>query len=197
MTRTAQPLGTYIGGKVLNTSPIFENGQLHNYALVFMIGGLANLLALFWSAYFINESNDILQFNLRFNRKTNIEMNTINTININDEHNKNENTMNEAIEQKNTFKLLFKFNNIKDMFSTCLKKRDNYVRLQIWLLFVAIIFNLLSSIGPMMFLYQFVQKVYSWNSETYSNASALGNILNALATLIIVPILIKVNSLSL
>ena len=47
-------------------------------------------------------------------------------------------------------------------------------------------------IGPGVFLYSFAQQVYHCNSDNYTNASAIGNVITALSTLTIVPILIKV-----
>jgi hypothetical protein len=168
--------------------------------MVFVIGGIAHFVGLLWAIFMINESKDIIRFNLKFNKNSNFEMKNMDK---NEGQKSTENTINHSLDHENKYqnkhplKLLFNLNNVKEMFKTCLKRRDNYVRLQIWLLFLSMACFLLSHIGPIFFLYQFAQKVYLWNSEEYSNASALGNVANALATIFIAPILIKVNKLQL
>jgi hypothetical protein len=166
--------------------------------MVFIIGGVFNFVALLWAIFMINESKDIIKFNLKFNKNSNLEMKNMDK---NEGQKSTENTINHSLDHKNKYqnkhplKLLFNWNNVMEMFRTCLKRRDNYVRLQIWLLFLSMLCYLVSHIGPMMFLYQFAQKVYLWNPEEYSNASALGHVVNALATIFIASILIKVNKL--
>ena len=179
-------MGTYVSGKMLNTKPIFDNsGQLHNYALIFVIQCIAYLLILIWTVFMINEEEDIINFENKFNK-------TIDS-------NGGESHINKRLKQMHDnkhihpIKLLFNFKNIRDMWRTCIKKRTNYVRLQIWLLFISMVCFVLSHSGPIFFLYQFAQKEYHWNAEQYSNAFAIEKVVSALATLILMPLFVRVS----
>ncbi|CAG2181747.1 unnamed protein product, partial [Oppiella nova] len=88
-------------------------------------------------------------------------------------------------------KLLFDCTNVKEMLKTCCKPRANHVRLQIWLLFLSMAIYIMAYMAPIVFMFQFCQKVYNWDSETYSNVSAGASFISCAATLIIAPILIK------
>ncbi|CAG2101156.1 unnamed protein product [Medioppia subpectinata] len=183
----ALPLGSYVGGLVLNTTPLFSTGQLHNYSAVFIIGGVAFALALIWILYMVDERRDVGEWERRFNRLSDTET---------DEE------VAERVRQKlqkyddnqdiHPIKLLLNLSNAREMWRTCSKRRDGWTRLQIWLLFLSMACYLMSNIGPVFFLYQFSQKVYNWDSKTYSDVTAIAHIAITLATMIFAPILLKV-----
>jgi len=142
-------------------------------------------IAFLWAVFVIDQQNDKNLFEEHFSENIEIlknENNFHNRVNDNKDIHKDIHPL----------RLLIDLNNIKDMFGTCCKRRTNYVRLQIWLLFASTSIYLLAHVGPIIFLFAFVQKVYSWDSETYSNASTIDKLIVALGTITIGPILIKV-----
>ncbi|XP_054156892.1 proton-coupled folate transporter-like [Oppia nitens] len=180
------PLGTYLGGIVLNTTPMFSNGQLHNYSGVYAIAGVTYVLALCWTIFMVNEKRDIRLWEQRFRNSCDdndveFETRVENKIKRYDDY-----------RHIHPIKLLVNIKNVKEMWSTCAKPRANLVRIQIWLLFLSVSCYMLSHVGPIIFLFQFTQKVYSWNSQMYSNGSAISSFTIALATIIIAPVLIRV-----
>lgn len=184
----AQPLGTFLGGKILNSSPMFNGGQLYNYATIFLILAIAHVIMLAWTVFFIDEERDTIEFDRRFGE---------NDVDSDEKPVLVCDKLKRFDQYKgiHPVKLLFDMSNVKDMFRTCFKKRPDNVRLQLWLLFLSTACYLLTHVGPYIFLFSFVQKVYNWNSEIYSNVSAINNVVNALATFIMAPIFIKVNQM--
>ena len=158
--------------------------------MVFIIGAAANFAALLWVLLRVNEKRDIKEFRKRFHMKEDIEMQKKGQQVCDKQQQFNDN------KHIHPLKLLFNFENVRDIVKTCCKPRTNYIRLQIWLLYLSMLCYLMAHMGTTVFLFPFVQKIYQWNSETYSNASAIGNVIQALATLLIAPILIKVTSIN-
>ena len=186
----ATPLGTLIGGKVLNSSPMLHQGQLHNYTMVYIIGASAHLICLVWLVFRVNEKKDMNEFEKRFcDKEEGVEMETRGPKGPVVCEKRQQFEDNKHI---HPLKLLFNWRNVTDMFKTCCKPRPNYVRCQIWLLFLSMLCYIMVHVGPGTFLYPFVQKVYEWNSDAYTTASAIGNVITALVTLLAVPILIRV-----
>ena len=167
---------------------MMKHGQLHNYTMVYIVSAALNLVSLIWVLLRVNEKRDSREFKKRFNSSSanNIEMKTKGRV------------VNEMQKQFNDNKhihplrLLFNFRNVTDMVRTCCKPRANYVRLQIWLLFLTMLCYLMVHMGSGVFLFPFVERVYGWDSEIFSTASAIGNVINALCTLMVAPVLIKV-----
>jgi hypothetical protein len=110
-----------------------------------------------------------------------------------------ENNVNQELEKEknskkvNPLKLLFNFDNVKDIVRTCIKKRDNRVRLKIWLIFFTMLCNQFINNTPDVFEFQFVEKIYYWNAETYAYFSAIGTISHTFFTITCAPLLIHVN----
>ena len=172
----------------MNTHTFYSGGQLYNYSGAFLLGGAAYLLVLMWTIFKINETKDTIVFDKKFNTNRDSVITGDREVQIIREKHK------QFADNKhiNPVKLLFSLDNLKDIVETCCKPRGNYVRLQIWLLFLSMSCYLLAHIGPMIFMYQFSQKVYEWDSGTYSNATAIASIATALGTMTIAPILLKV-----
>jgi len=47
--------------------------------------------------------------------------------------------------------------------------------------------------GPMVFMFQYVQRVFNWNSSTYSNYTTIGGVINVTTMFLLPPLLVKVN----
>ncbi|CAG2106821.1 unnamed protein product [Medioppia subpectinata] len=188
MMSLAQPFGTYVGGAVLNMSPLWANsGQLHNYMGVYLICGVAYLLATIWTLFMIDERKDMEAFQRDFG-STNGEEEDMSLR----EEMLNKQKQYDDNRHIHPIRLLFDCRNVKDMFITCWKRRTNYVRLQLWLLFLSMAIYIMAYMGPITILFAFVQKVYKWNSATFSNISAIGSLISVAAIFVISPILIKV-----
>ncbi|XP_054157504.1 uncharacterized protein LOC128955852 [Oppia nitens] len=189
----SQPLGTYIGGLVLNMKPIFKTGQLHNYTGVFTIAGVMYLAILIWTVIFVNEKRDINKWEQKF--PSHITESITSDNNTDDIVNSKLKTFDEYKHIK-PIKLLFDLKNAKEMWRTCSRKRHNHLRLQIWLLFLSFACFIIAHVGPIIFMFQFTQKVYGWDSQTYSTWSAITSGTGALATFIIAPLLLKILKIS-
>ncbi|CAG2104672.1 unnamed protein product, partial [Medioppia subpectinata] len=186
---SAMPLGTYVGGIVLNTPSMFSSGQIHNYSGVYLIMGIANALILLWVIYRVDEEKDLREWERVFG-----------TTGADGADTSKESA--ERLERKlkryednkhiHPIRLLFNMKNVKEMLITCCERRPNHVRLQIWLLFIGMACFLLSYVGPIIFLFQFTQKVYKWDSKIYSNGSAIGSIVQAVGSMIVGPLLVRV-----
>ena len=185
MSGSATPLGTYLGGKVLNTTPLMNGGQLYNYTAIYAIVGITSLVMLIWTIFMVDERRDTIEWHKRFD-ESNLDSDS-KVVLPSDKLSRFD-----SFKGTHPLKLLFKLDNVREMFRTCFKKRPGTVRLQLWLLLVVMIFFMISHIGPIIFLYSFTQKIYGWNSETYSNASVIEKIVNTLVTFISAPILIRV-----
>ncbi|CAG2106820.1 unnamed protein product, partial [Medioppia subpectinata] len=188
MMSIASPVGTYIGGAVLNTNPLWANsGQLHNYMGVYMICGVVYLLATIWTLFMIDERKDMEAFQRDFGSINGEEED----MSLREEM-ANKQKQYDDNRHIHPIRLLFNCRNVKDMFTTCCKRRTNYVRLQLWLLFVSMAIFVIAFMGPIVFLYSFVQIIYKWDSQMFSNISAAGSFISIGAVFFVTPILIKV-----
>ena len=146
-------------------------------------------MMLFWTIFFIDEEKDSIEFEKRFGQTD---------VDSDDKQSTVRDKLKRFDQYKGThpIKLLFDMNNVKDMFRTCFKKRPEKARLQLWLLFLSTACYLLTHVGPYLFLFSFVQKVYNWNSGVYSDWLAINNIINGVVTFVFAPIFIKVIRIS-
>ena len=121
----------------------------------------------------INEDNDRLQFEVRLGEK----------VHTNPGY---------GSETKHPLKLLFDLKNVKLMIMTFIKKRPYNVRAQILLLCVALFNYMFIQYAPLTFLFQFTERMYNWNAQTYSYMSSIGYFINSLAAIFLGPLLIRV-----
>jgi PCFT/HCP family folate transporter-like MFS transporter 1/3 len=105
-----------------------------------------------------------------------------------------ENKKNEE-EKRHPIRMLFDLSNMKEMYFCAIKKRPNKVRKQIWLLYGIMIITIISYRANSI-NFQFVQKIYYWDAEFYASISSISMIVHTIATLTIVPFLIKVVKLN-
>jgi hypothetical protein len=156
------------------------NGQLHNYGLIFFICSVGSFLAFLWALFAIDQQHDSEAFEDNFGEKSSNSK-------------KNREIENSSEVKQNPIKLLFNIRNVKEIFMTCIKKRDNYVRAQIWLLILSAFCVLFIVMSPMSFLFQFVEKMYEWDAEKYSYVNSVGTITHTVITMTVTPIFIKVS----
>jgi hypothetical protein len=161
-------------------TPVGGNGQLHNYGLIFFICSVGSFIAFLWTLFAIDQQQDSKAFEDNFGEKSS--------------NSKKDLKIENSLEVKqNPIKLLFNLRNVKEIVMTCIKKRDNYVRAQIWLIILSLFCHLFVVMSPMSFLFQFVEKIYEWNAEKYSYISSLGTISHTMVMMTITPIFIKVS----
>lgn len=86
----------------------------------------------------------------------------------------------------------FDLGNVREMFRALTKKRSYQVRLQVLLLFAALLLYLIAYFGPPVFLFQYTQRVFQWDSQQYSTYFSLGCVVNIISTFLWVPILLRV-----
>jgi RsiW-degrading membrane proteinase PrsW (M82 family) len=156
------------------------NGQLHNYGLIFFICSVGSFIAFLWTLFAIDQQHDSKAFEDNFGEKSS---NSRKDLEIE----------NSSEVKQNPIKLLFNLRNVKEIVMTCIKKRDNYVRAQIWLLILSAFCGLFILMSPMSFLFQFVEKMYEWDAEKYSYVNSVGTITHTVITMTVTPIFIKVS----
>ena len=191
-------MGTTLSGKLLYMNPILSNKQLHNYLIVFLIAALINFLSLIWAFAMINEQKDRKEFYDKFshgNNQQDVELSNVTSEPQDVDQNKTENYHRnhyKEYENENPIKLLFDCGNVIEIVRTCLKKRSNLVRAQIWLLFLSQLMFNTSTEGVNNFLFQFTEKVYQWNGEQFSYASSIFTLVMVVCMMTVIPLIIKV-----
>ncbi|XP_054156950.1 thymic stromal cotransporter homolog, partial [Oppia nitens] len=189
VTSIAGILGTYVGGKIIASSPMLNGGQLHNYTAISLLSGGLYTIALLWTIFMINERRDQKRFYKLFAKESEqLSNNDEGRALLSEDGHHRDNHRRRV----HPIKSLFNINNIKEMLITCCKPRRHYVRLQIWLLILSMAILVLAYMGPLIFLFPFVQKIYQWDSETYSTMNALNGLVSSLCTIFIGPLFIKI-----
>ncbi|XP_042907338.1 proton-coupled folate transporter-like [Parasteatoda tepidariorum] len=96
--------------------------------------------------------------------------------------------------EKNRLGILFDFftfENIKESYRTCVRKRSGNLRLQIWLLIFVDTCSKFVELGNMGIQFAFLKHVFKMGVEDSSNANIIFSVCNALGTILVVPILIE------
>ncbi|RWS16103.1 hypothetical protein B4U79_17886 [Dinothrombium tinctorium] len=185
----ASPLGAYIGGVIIKVPTFKTKDDLQNYMGVFMTALFVQFILLLWTIFVIDSNNYFTE----------------------DKHNdKDVPRVNGNVEVANNqvtietywcvLKDLFDVQNVKQAFRTCFKRRPNGERKQLWLLFASLYIIVIMMIGDVAVMFQFTEKVFSWDASTYSTINAIGSIYSSFASVITVYVLlkkIKMNDISL
>jgi len=93
-------------------------------------------------------------------------------------------------------RLLLDMKNVRDILMLCIGCRADFVRAQIWLVFLANFCKYFILMASQAFLFQFVEKVYDWDSKTFSQYQSLSYIINSISVMLLTTVLIKVRILS-
>ncbi len=110
-------------------TPVGGNGQLHNYGLIFFICSVGTFIAFLWALFVIDQQHDSKAFEDNFGERSS-------------KPKKDLELENSSEVKQNPIKLLFNLRNVKEIVMTCIKKRDNYVRAQIWLIILSLFCHL-------------------------------------------------------
>ncbi|CAG2103843.1 unnamed protein product [Medioppia subpectinata] len=186
----AQALGIYGGAHILNTTPMFNGGQLHNYSGVFTIAGTTLCLAFIWAALMVDKKRDTREWERRFGRHGGDSADSSAV------HHSVEHRVNARIRHfldkdiVHPLKRLFNIKNGHKMLMSLVKRRDNYLRFQILILFLSVISYVSSNLGPIVFGQQFSQRAYRWTPDQYVTAFTLGCLAIAGGAAAIGPILL-------
>ncbi|XP_054714736.1 proton-coupled folate transporter-like [Uloborus diversus] len=95
------------------------------------------------------------------------------------------------ITKKQMFNDIFKQDNIKESFRTCIKPRAGNLRLQIWLLLFVSFSIKLVHMGSLAIGFPYTRHVFKWQVPRFSYTTASFSSLNAVTTLALVPMLNK------
>ena len=186
---TATPLGSIIGAYVLDLKPLGDNRQLHNYSGVFLLSLCGFLLAVIWSIFTINEKKDLQKINLYKTEDNNLpEKNSEQKVNnqittqtpMMSTTDSTEIVIKRYSDTKSALLGIFDLSNLKDIWGTISRKRENKGRIQLWVLLFAMVFILLVCTGPQLILFQFCQRVYLWDFKEFSYINAVATITNSI-----------------
>lgn len=185
-----QPLGSFVGGQILGDGNNKSERQLYHYIAVFIVSACGQLAAFFWVIFVINEKpKDVMDVSI-VNREVFESSSASTEQSINDEVVLKKGDSLKASIIKHS-RELFDLSNVVDIFYTCIKPRPNKGRAQIWLLFMSICCVMLSYMGSVMILWQYVEKLFSWSAKYYSNVNSLVTIFTIVSMAVIIPVLMK------
>lgn len=170
---TAQPIANILTAQLIDTSPLGGNGSIHNTCLLFTICSGLTFFLFVWSFFMIDEENDRIQFEVKFDQK----------VVRNAEYDNG---------SRHPLQLLFDLKNVKFMIMAFAKRRSNYVRAQILLVCLALFNFMFIQYSPLSFLFQFTEDVYNWDASTYSNVMSIGLFIDSVIGMIAGYILIEV-----
>lgn len=197
-------MATFIGGNLLMLKTPFVGHEPRNFTALFLICCACSILMLLNAWLLVDEPKDKRLFKEFFpapeensgDDKVVVEGDgpkKVVTMVSKEEEKKS--PKNVEKKEERPLRILFDLNNMKDMFRTFVKPRPYHVRLHLILIIFASMTVLLAYIGPAMFLYQYVQKVFSWNSSQYSNYSTITSAINIASMFILAPLCLKVKAL--
>ncbi|XP_054159983.1 solute carrier family 46 member 3-like [Oppia nitens] len=183
-----QPLGSFIGGQILGDGDDKNVNQLYHYIAVFIVSLCGQLAALGWVLIVVNEQPkepEVQIVNSDLFEASSVTDQSIDS----DVMIKSTESITDAIVKH--LRELFDISNVIDIFHTCCKHRSHKVRAQIWLLFISIFCVMLSYMGSMIILWQYVEKLFSWSAKKYSNVNSLVTIFTIVSMAIIIPVFMK------
>lgn len=162
------------GGSILVSKPWLA-GQLRNYIGVFFASGLISLVSGLWIFFLIDDGPKPDEKNSENSGK----FQTDGTIGPKKGQN------------YQTASDLFDFNNILAMIRTCFKKREENKHTRLWHVMACLTLALICSLGEMTITFQFVQRVFAWDAEYFSNFKTLTALIPAIGGVILPVILVN------
>ena len=121
-----------------------------------------------------------------------VENNNNNNDNNNNNNNNHNNNLTTFEQNKpNLMRTLFRFGNIKRTYVSLVKQRERQIRLTLYILLVIMLFQIFVLSGMANVQFQFVEKVYHWNSRQYTTYSSMASILSTVIMFVATTILVK------
>jgi hypothetical protein len=170
--------------------------------MLFLISSVCSIFILLWVVLMVDEKKDKERFERYVEKYDKIELEEevekakSNNNSIIEKNQEVETKQDEYIENVHPIKLLFNFNNVKEILQTLIKKRPNKEHLQLWLCLLSSSILTISHWGPLVFQYQFNQKVYSWGPEKQSYVQTVGSLISPISMVFSSILLVKVIKMS-
>ncbi|KAI2797799.1 hypothetical protein BLOT_015219 [Blomia tropicalis] len=184
------PIGTAISGHMLDMHTPFIEHEPRNYTTIFLIGAGCAFISFLIALLLVDEEKDKILFRKYFPKsETNDE------IVKKDPCTEMKPSDTKLIDTKPSTGLinsLFTFQNVRDMIQTFVRPRPYGIRLQMFCLIFSTVTIMIAYMGPSVFLYQYLQKVFAWGPADYSNYVTFNSLINIFTTLIFAPIFLKV-----
>lgn len=139
----------FSGGKLLMVCS--EGPQLRTYYINFSVSLAFDAIAL------------VLLFLLRLSEKSNKKVDI---------------SKDSSIKSKNFLKILFNFDHVSDTLKCLFKRRDQRMRLQIFLLYIVLFITVITTTGVQVAATQFNQIAYGWDVSTITTFSAISQVLS-------------------
>ena len=139
----------FSGGKLLMVCS--EGSQLRTYYINFSVSLAFDAIAL------------VLLFLLRLSEKSNKKVDI---------------SKDSSIKSKNFLKILFNFDHVSDTLKCLFKRRDQRMRLQIFLLYIVLFITVITTTGVQVAATQFNQIAYGWDVSTITTFSAISQVLS-------------------
>ncbi|XP_074602727.1 uncharacterized protein LOC141856341 [Brevipalpus obovatus] len=167
------------GGTILMSSPWFYS-RLRNYLGVYGTSAIVNIVSLVWLVTLMRTSS------LGGDQAPKVNQ---------DDQNSREQSAANLNNDKNGEKLKV-FDNLVQMAKTCAKKRENGNHFRLWWCFACVCLSQICVHGEFSVVYQFVQKVYGWDAQYFSNLKTLTTLMPTLGAIIFPIILVNKMKLS-
>lgn len=188
----ALPLAIALGGNLLDLNPLLPDHEPRNYSTVFLLSILASLIYLLAAIFLLNEEKDRALFEEHFpkveHHRESFKM-PQNKADISDNE--------EDWQTQSAWRIFCNLRNVKEMINTFTKERPFGIRTQLILLLISKVICQFATYGPHIVLYQYVQRVFSWNVSQYSNYISFSNFINIVSTFALGPVIIHVSGINL
>lgn len=171
--------GNLLGGQLLKRHSWIGGSEIRNYSGTFITGSLCAVISILWTVFRIK--GDLV---------------------VSDDQEKviEDENVNLRREEKSFFYFLFidVFNpkRVVDSFKAVFAKRESNIRTQIILLVISHLVIQLEQIGMYKILFNYTQRMYLWNFETFSFVTVIAGITGPIATMAAIPFLSKVIKLT-
>lgn len=178
-------LGNFIGSFIIDMTPWLSDRQLQNYAGNFIVSSGLSITAFIWAFVFVKErerekANSPASPLASKTYRTNLDTKSVSGINLRDSS------------AWSTFKEIIDLGNFKNTWHILIKQRDGNVRLRMYLMILVVNLSLLPIFGKSAVIFSLAQKLYKWNSVTFSNWASMSGVIHIIATMVVVPIILKV-----
>lgn len=188
----APPLAIALGGNLLDLRPLLPEREPRNYSTVFLLSIASSFVYLLAAVFLVKEEKDKALFEEHFPKEAHHRI-SFKMPQSKNEVDDDQDFDDQNDQQKSAWAIFFDFRNAKEMITTFTKDRPFGIRTQLILLLISKVICQFATYGPNIFLYQYVQKVFSWNVSQYSNYISLSNLINIVSTFALGPVIIHVS----